>query len=131
MFLHKNNLNYNSHIYSYKSPFIPFLSFLTRDDTHITSMKIFRFQDNPLPFSNYVQNSPWPWTSDFKEAPPSPNNNQSVKRKNNPRMTIMLSGLSFRSTFVYNINSLVFSGFPFTSFHLAEASLVPIAILKN
>ena len=35
----------------------------------------------------------------------------------------MLSGPSFRSTFVFRINSLIFSHFPLTSFHLAEASL--------
>ena len=28
-----------------------------------------------------------PWTSNFKRTPPSPNNNQSIKRKHNPRMT--------------------------------------------
>ena len=35
----------------------------------------------------------------------------------------MLSGPSFRSVFVFSINSLIFSGFSLTSFHLAEASL--------
>ena len=35
----------------------------------------------------------------------------------------MLSGPSFRSAFVFSINSLILSGFPLTSFHLAEASL--------
>ena len=44
-------------------------------------------------------------------------------KKNNPRMTIMLSGPSFRSAFVFGINSLILSGFPLTSFDLAEASL--------
>ena len=43
-------------------------------------------------------------------------------KKNNPRMTIMLSGPSFRSAFVFGINSLILSGFPLTSFDLAEAS---------
>ena len=43
--------------------------------------------------------------------------------QNNPRMTIMLSGPSFRSAFVFGINSLILSGFPLTSFDLAEASL--------
>ena len=36
----------------------------------------------------------------------------------------MLSGPSFRSAFVFNINPLILSGFPLTSFHLAEASLL-------
>ena len=35
----------------------------------------------------------------------------------------MLSGPSFRSAFISNINSLILSGFSLTSFHLAEASL--------
>ena len=35
----------------------------------------------------------------------------------------MLSGPSFRSAFVFNINSLILPGFPLISFHLAEASL--------
>ena len=35
----------------------------------------------------------------------------------------MLSGPSFKSAFVFSINSLILPGFPFTSFHLAEASL--------
>ena len=43
----------------------------------------------------------------------------------------MLSALSFRSAFVFSINSLILSGFPLTPFHLAEANLVPRAILKN
>ena len=44
----------------------------------------------------------------------------------------MFSGLSFRSAFVFSINSiLILSGFPLTSLYLAEANLVPRAILKN
>ena len=43
----------------------------------------------------------------------------------------MLSCLSFRLVFVFSIDSLILSGFPLTSFHLAEANLVPRAILKN
>ena len=35
----------------------------------------------------------------------------------------MLSGLFFRSVFVFSINSLILSGFPLTSFRLAKASL--------
>ena len=35
----------------------------------------------------------------------------------------MLSGPSFRSTFVFNINSSILSGFSLTCFHLADASL--------
>ena len=35
----------------------------------------------------------------------------------------MLSGPTFRSAFVFTINSLALSGFPLTSYHLAEAWL--------
>ena len=43
----------------------------------------------------------------------------------------MLSGLSLRSAFVFNRNSLLLSVFPLTSFHLGEDNLVLRAILKN
>ena len=35
----------------------------------------------------------------------------------------MLSGSFFRSAFVFSVNSLILSGFPLTSSHLAEVSL--------
>ena len=35
----------------------------------------------------------------------------------------MLSGPSFRPAFVFSINSLIMSGFPLISFHLAKTSL--------
>ena len=40
----------------------------------------------------------------------------------------MLLGLPFRSAFIFSINSLILSGFTLSSFHLAEANLVPRAI---
>ena len=43
----------------------------------------------------------------------------------------MLSGLFFSSAFVFSINSLILSGFPWASFHLVEADVIPRAILKN
>ena len=63
--------------------------------------------------------------------PPSPNDNQSVKRKQFKDEYYMLLGLSFRSAFVFSINSLILSRFPFNFFYLAEANLVLRAILKN
>ena len=114
-----------------------------RDDTHMTSMKIIQFSRPPTPpahpppqsshppppLSIYLQNSFPPLTLDvhFQTQPPPPpssNDNQSVKRKHNPRMTIicyqvLLSGrLSF-----FSLCSLILHGFPLTSFHLPEASL--------
>ena len=94
----------------------------------MTSMKIVHFQDAllPCPSTSKIFPTPWPWTSKFKRARPlpllSPNDNRSIKRKHNLRMS-MLSGPSFRSPFVFSINSLILSGLPLTSFHLAEASL--------
>ena len=50
--------------------------------------------------------------------PPPPNDSQSIKRKRNPRMTtIMLPGLSFRSAFVFSINSCCVVYFDLFSFH--------------
>ena len=94
----------------------------------MTSMKIVQFSRPPPP--------PCPSTS--KIFPPtylgrpisnepltSPNENQQLKGKHNPRMTIIyyISGPSFRSAFIFGINSLIFSGFLLTSFHLVEASV--------
>ena len=96
----------------------------------MTFMKIVQFSRPPTPL---VQPRPkFLHSLDLgrpisNEPPPSANNNQSIKRKHNPRMTIMLSGLSFRSAFVFSINSLILSGFPWTSLHLAEVNLVPKA----
>ena len=105
-----------------------------RDNAHMTSMKIVQFSRPPTPLSQLrpkffhpldlgrpISNEP---------PPPSPNDNQSVKRKHNPRMSIICYQVLFRSAFVFSINSLILSGIPLISFHLAEANLVPRAILK-
>ena len=91
----------------------------------MTSMKIIQFSRPSTPLVHLRPNSSILVTLDiqFQTKIPSQNNNQSIKRKHNLRMTIMLSGPSFRSPFVFNINSLILSGFLLTSFHLAEASL--------
>ena len=64
------------------------------------------------------------------DLPPFPNDNQSVKKKHNPRITITWYQV-FRSAFIFNINLLILSGFPVTSFHLAKANIFPRAILKK
>ena len=46
-------------------------------------------------------------------------------------MTIILSGPSFRLAFVFSINSLILSGFPLASFHLAEASLFAFSVVQK
>ena len=43
----------------------------------------------------------------------------------------MLSSPSLRSAFVFSINSLILSGFPLTSFHLAEDSLPAFSWLQT
>ena len=104
---------------------------LVRDDTHMTSIKMFQFSGPPTPLSIYVQNSSMPLTLDiqFQRIPLPPSFLPSFQIITNQKSIIqgwllyMLSGPSFRSAFVFIINSLILSGFPLTSFHLAEASL--------
>ena len=93
------------------SPYVSLIKILT-DDTHITSMKIVQFSRPPTylvhlrPKFFHPLGIGRPISS---EPPPSPNDNQSVKRKHNPRMKIILSGPSFRSVFVFS--SLILSFF--------------------
>ena len=113
-----------------------------RGDTHMTSMKITQISKpitpHPSSLSIYVWNSSTPLTLDvqFQMNPPSPNDNQLIKRKHNPRMTsicykFLLSGqLSFSICYKFLLSGqLSFSiwinlnSFPLTSFPLAEASL--------
>ena len=68
-----------------------------KDDAHMTSMQIFQFLRHPFPLSIYVQNSSTLLTLDvqFQTNPSptptrSPNDNQSIKRKHNQRMIIIL-----------------------------------------
>ena len=91
--------------------------------------KLSNFQDPPSPlvhlppklFHPLELGRPFP---NETTSPPSSNDNQSVKRKHNPRTTficyqVLLSGrLSF-----FSLCSLILHGFPLTSFHLLEASL--------
>ena len=107
-----------------------------RGGTHMTSKKTVQFlrppthlvQLRPKFFHHLDLGCP---TSN-EPLPSSLKDNQSIKRKHKPKDDYyMLSGLSFRSTFVLSINSLTLSSFSMISFHLAEANLVPRAILKN
>ena len=97
-----------------------------RDDTHMTSMKIVQFSRPPTSLVHQRPKffHPLDLGRSISNEPPScSNDNQSIKRKRNPRMTIMLPDPSFRSAFVFSINSLILPGFPLTSLHLTEASL--------
>ena len=93
-----------------------------RDDTHMTSMKIVQFSTPPVPppLSSYVQNSSTPLTLDVQfqtKSPPSPYDNQSIKRKQSKDDYYKLSCLTFWLAFVFSINSLILSGFPLICFH--------------
>ena len=81
--------------------------------------KLPNFQDHPPPLSIYVQISSTPLTLDvqFQMNLPSPNDKQSWSP------IYMLSDPSFRSAFVFSINSLILPDFSLTSFNCAEASL--------
>ena len=102
-------------------------------------MKIVQFFRLPTRLSSYVQNSSTPLTLDvhFQTAPPnslslslslslSPNSNKSIKIKYNSGMNIMCYQVFPSGRFLFN--SLILYGFLLTSFHLAEANLVPRAI---
>ena len=114
---------------------------LLRDDTHVTSIKIVKFSRPPHPI---VQLRPEFFHAldlgrPISNDPPtlSPNDNQSIQRKHNPRMTIIhcqvfLSLLLVGFCFQYqpiNLTWFCIDFFPFS--HLAEANLVPRAILNN
>ena len=98
------------------------LEIFIRDDTHMTPMKNVQFSTPPVPapLSSYVQNSSTPLTLDVQfqtKSPPSPYDNQSIKRKQSKDDYYMLSCLTFWLAFVFSINSLILSGFPLICFH--------------
>ena len=77
----------------------------------MTSMKIVQFSRPPTSLSSYFPNSSASLSSDVQfqaNLPPTPslNDNQSIKRKHNPRMTIIcyqvfLSGRLLFSVSIY------------------------------
>ena len=91
----------------------------------MASMKIVQFSRNSTPLSIYVQNSSNPLTLDvqFQTNLPSPNDNHQLKENIFKDQYYMLLGPSFRSVFVFSINSLMLSGFLLTCFHSAKVSL--------
>ena len=100
----------------------------------MTSMKTVQFSRPPTPLSRYIQNSYTPLTLDvqFQTNPlPSPYDNQSTKRKHNPRMTIICyrSFLQVGFSLQYRLINLAWLSLDF--FHLAKANLVSGAVLKN
>ena len=75
---------------------------------NVTSIKIVQFSRPTTSFFHLRPNAfhPLDLGRPIPNESPSPNNNQLIKREHNQ-----------------SINSLILSGFPLTSFHLAEASL--------
>ena len=87
---------------------------LIRDDAHMASMKIVQFLRPPTPLSIYVQNSSTLLTLDVQfQRSPSPLQVITNQLKENLIQDgyYMLSDPSFRSDFVFSINSLILSGF--------------------
>ena len=88
------------------------------------SMEIIQFSRPPAPLSICVQKSSNYLTLDvqFQTKSPSPNGNQSIQIRHNPRMTLICYQV-LPSAFFFSINSLISSSFHLTLLHLAEASL--------
>ena len=81
------------------------------DDTHMTSMEIVQFSRPPTPLVQLRPNFFHPLDlgrpiPNDPPPPPFPNDNQSIKRKHNPKMIIVLSH-------VYVIRSFLQVGFRF------------------
>ena len=90
----------------------------------MTSMKIVQFLRPPTPLSIYVQNSSFPLDVQFlNKSIPSPNDNKSIKRKHNPRMTIICYHVLPSGQFCFQYQPLNLVCFFFDIFHLVEASL--------
>ena len=90
----------------------------------MTSMKTVQFSIlSPTPLSKIL---PLPWSSTFnfkRTAPPSPNDNQSIKGKQNPRIFIIWYHF-FRLAFVFSIILLNLPGFQLTSSPLSPFSWI-------
>ena len=84
------------------------------------------FQDPhpPCPSMSIILRPPWPWTSNFKRTlsrphPSSPNDNQSIKRKHNPRMNIICYQVIPSGRFSFSLShiNLIWLSFDFFSFN--------------
>ena len=82
--------------------------------------KLSSFQDppSPCPSSSKILQPPWPWPFFLSEvAPPSPNYNQFIKRKHNPRVNIRSKTfLQVGFHFQYQLINLLWISFDFLSF---------------
>ena len=88
----------------------------------MTSMKIVQFSSRSPPLSSHLQNSSTPLVLDVQlqtKPPPSPNDNQSIKRKYNPR--IIRSFLQVGFCFQYQLINLVWLSVDFFSFSWSQS----------
>ena len=84
---------------------------------------------SPCPATSKILLLPWPWTSNFKRTPLPLQMITSQLKASMIQGWLLYDIRSFLLVdFVFSVNSFTLSGFPLTSFHLAE---VPRAILKN
>ena len=97
----------------------------------MTSMKIVQFSRRPTPLVQPPPKFIHPLDLGRPTLNKAPLPLQMIINQLKGNIILGLSGLSFRSAFVFSINLLILSGFQLTSFHLDEANLVPVAILKN
>ena len=119
-----------------------------RDDTHVTPMKIAQFSRPSSPLVQLrpkffhaleldvqFQTPPSPPTPPLPPPPLSPHPHSPNDIKGNIilgwLLNVIRSFLQADFRFQFSTNSLILSGFLFTSCHLTEANLFPKAILKN
>ena len=88
--------------------------FKVRDDTHMMSMKIAQLSrpptppQLPCPFTSSILPPHWPYTSNFKwtpTLPPFQKDNQSIKRKQNPRMTTLCYQVLYLGRFSFSVST--------------------------
>ena len=112
-----------------------------KSDSYLGTIHIWRpwelsnFQDPPPSLSSYVQYSSIPLTLDVQFQTNPLSLSLSLQMIINQLKESIIQGWlwyvirSFLQVdFFFIINSLIFSGFPLTSFHSVEANLVPTAI---
>ena len=110
----------------------------TRNDTYMTSMKIVQFSRLPTPLVHLRQKffHPLDLGRPISNEPHHLSHSlqmiaNQLKENIMQGWLFMLSSTSFRSDFVFSINSLILFSFPLTSFHLAETSLYAFSWLYS
>ena len=74
-------------------------------DVH-DNCQIFKTPYPPFPATSKVLPAPWPWTPNFEPDPPSSaNDSLSIKRKHNPRMTIISYQVFPSGRFLFSVSA--------------------------